>query len=116
MFPQRLARRVKRIAGKARLSEGLLPPKYPGMRLTPKRLLNFHLVRYQQARGHTRLLGYPLVLTMEANNICNLKCPYCFTGAGEVGRQRSTMPMPLYRKVMDELGDYALHVEFYNWG
>jgi len=99
-----------------RLASSVLPPPYPGMRLTAKRLLNFHLVRYQRARGHTKLLGYPLVVTLEATNVCNLKCPYCFTGAGEVARKRSMMPMPLFQRLMDELGAYMLHLEFYNWG
>jgi MoaA/NifB/PqqE/SkfB family radical SAM enzyme len=94
----------------------LQPPRYPGTRVTLRRLLNYHVNRYQHARGHTKLVGYPLVLCLEPINACNLKCPYCFTGAGEIGRKRSTMPMPLYRKIMDELGDYALRVEFFNWG
>src|SRR5262245_745534 len=62
-----------------------LPPPYPGMRLTAKRLANFYLVQYQHRRGHTRLRGAPLILTVEATNVCNLGCPYCFTGAGERG-------------------------------
>jgi MoaA/NifB/PqqE/SkfB family radical SAM enzyme len=86
------------------------------MRVTPKRLLNYHVVRYQHARGHVRLRGYPLTLTLEATNVCNLGCPACFTGAGEVGRKQAAMPMPLFQKIMDELGDYALNLEFYNWG
>lgn len=92
------------------------PPMWPGMRLTPKRLLNYWMVRYQWWRGHVKLRGYPLVLTLEANSACNLRCPHCFTGVGEVGRERSLMPMPLYQKIIDELGDYALHVELHNWG
>jgi len=92
------------------------PPRYPGLRLTPKRLLNYWAVKYQRAHGHTRLLGYPLSLTFEATNVCNLRCPHCFTGAGEVGRERSMMSMELYRRLLDELGDYALQMDFYNWG
>ena len=89
---------------------------WPGLRLTPKRLLNYWSVKYQRAHGHTELLGYPLSLTFEATNVCNLRCPYCFTGAGEVGRERTMMPMELYRRLLDELGDYALQIDFYNWG
>lgn len=68
------------------------------------------------SRGHTKLRGYPPVLTIESTNVCNLRCPFCFTGAGEVGRQVSMIPLPLYEKVLNELGDYLLHLEFYNWG
>jgi radical SAM protein with 4Fe4S-binding SPASM domain len=62
------------------------------------------------------LRGYPLSLTFEATNVCNLRCPYCFTGAGEQGRIRSMMPLDLYHRLLDELGDYALEIDFYNWG
>ena len=92
------------------------PPMWPGMRLTPKRLLNYQLVQYQRSHGHTKLFGRPLVLTLEATNVCNLKCPACFTGVGEVTRVRGIMPMERYRSLIDELGDYALLLEFYNWG
>ena len=106
-------------AVRARLAFALaqrVPPNYPGMRLTPKRLANYYLVKYQHRRGHTRLRGYPLILTVEATNVCNLRCPYCFTGAGERGRSRSMMAMPLFRRIIDEVGDYVLHMEFYSWG
>jgi len=92
------------------------PPHYPGLKLTPKRLLNYQTVRYQRARGHTKLRGYPFFLTFEATNVCNLHCPYCFTGAGEQGRARSMMSLDLYGRLLDELGDYALQIDFYNWG
>ncbi len=89
---------------------------WPGTRLAPKRFLNYQMVQYQRARGHTRLYGRPLVLTLEATNVCNLKCPFCFTGVGEVTRERSMMSMERYRKLIDDLGDYAMLLEFYNWG
>lgn len=104
------------LAGVARLYHAARPPSLPGLRLTPTRLLNYHLVNYQRSHGHTKLRGHPLILTLEATNVCNLHCPHCFTGAGEVGRERSAMPMDVYRRMIDELGDYALMLDFYNWG
>ena len=35
----------------ARLREALTPPAYPGVRLTPKRVLNLYLNRWQEARN-----------------------------------------------------------------
>jgi organic radical activating enzyme len=99
-----------------RLKAELQPPVYEGARITPRRLLNAYLVRYQHARGDIKLRGYPLVLTIESTNACNLRCPYCFTGAGEDGRPKSMLQLPLYERVLDEVGDYLWQVEFYNWG
>ena len=94
----------------------LKPPSYPGTRLTPQRLLNLYVVRWQRNRIRTQLSGYPLVLTIEPTNVCNLKCPYCFTGAREVGRDRSMLDMQMYRGVLDELGGRLFQIELYNWG
>lgn len=105
-----------RVTGLQRVYRALRPPPYPGLRLTWRRFLNYQIVRLQYARGHTKLFGRPYVLTVEATNVCNLHCPYCFTGASEVGRERSMMSLELFQQVMDELGDTALYVEFYNWG
>ncbi len=92
-----------------------LPP-FAGARITPKRLLNLYVVRFQRMRAHTKLSGYPLILTVEPANACNLGCPYCFTGAGDVSRKRARFPLPLYRRLIDELGDYLFQVELHNWG
>jgi len=95
---------------------GLLPTAYPGMRLTRKRLLNYWRSRYEMWRGVERVRAYPLVLTVEATNVCNLRCPQCFTGVGELGREKSMLHVEDFRRLIDELGDHLLQVEFYNWG
>lgn len=92
------------------------PPEYPGTRLTPRRLFNLYLVRFQKSRGHVRLYGSPIKLTIESTNACNLRCPYCFTGAGEIGRDKAMLQVPLYKKALDELAPGLFLVEFYNWG
>ncbi|MCI0855097.1 MAG: radical SAM protein [Chloroflexi bacterium] len=96
--------------------EFLRRPPYPGTKVTLKRLLNLYLVRFQRMRAHEKLLGYPLMLTIEAANVCNLACPGCFTGVGDVSRTKGHFPMPLYERIMDELGDYLFQVELHNWG
>ncbi len=91
-------------------------PQYRYAKVTPRRLLNLYLVRFQKMRAQEKVLGYPVVLTIESANICNLACPYCFTGAGEVSRTRGHFPLPLYERLMNELGSYLFEVELHNWG
>jgi pyruvate-formate lyase-activating enzyme len=91
-------------------------PRHVGARLTLRKLLNLYLLRWEYERGYTVVRSHPMKLTVEAANVCNLRCPACFTGAGEVGRVRSMMTVELYRKLLDELGDYLFELEFYNWG
>ncbi len=105
-----------RRTGAHRAYLALRPPRYPGLKLTARRFLNYYLVKVQRARGNIKVLGFPISLTFEATNVCNLNCPYCFTGDGEVGRKRTMMPMDMYQRLIDELGDHALLIDFYNWG
>jgi MoaA/NifB/PqqE/SkfB family radical SAM enzyme len=85
-------------------------------RLTPKRLANLYRARWEHRRGRTRLRSYPVKLTIEATNICNLSCPGCYTGIGDIGRARGHLSLELWHRLLDELGDYLFEVEFYNWG
>ena len=92
------------------------PPDYEGARLTSKRLWNFYRARWAHYRLHTRVGAVPVKLTLEPTSVCNLECPACFTGAGEVGRARRPMSLDCYRLLLAELGDRLLQIEFYNWG
>ena len=113
---RRLLRRITTHPRYAELRQNLQLPEYAGTRFTARRVLNLYLARWESARGRTRLWSRPTKLTVEATNICNLECPACFTGAGDLGRPRSHLSLDLYRQVLAELGPYLLEVEFYNWG
>ncbi|HJQ83767.1 MAG TPA: radical SAM protein [Candidatus Binatia bacterium] len=103
--------------GRLRAARELLaPPGFDRYRLTPRKLLNLWLARWEEHRGRTRLRSRPWKLTVEASNLCNLQCPACFTGVDELGRPRGSLPVDLYRKLLDELGPYLFELEFYNWG
>ena len=115
-LPVRALRKIGAYNAASQVGGLFRPPQYAGLRLTPKRLLNLYLVRHQRSRGHTKLRGHPLVLTIESCNVCNLRCPHCFTGSREVGRAASMIPFALYERVLSELGDYLLHIELHNWG
>ena len=92
------------------------PPPWEGYQLTLRRMANLLLQRLEHRFGRTQLWSKPCKLTVEATNICNLRCPACFTGAGEEGRARAHMSLELFLQLLDELGPYLLECEFYNWG
>jgi pyruvate-formate lyase-activating enzyme len=92
-----------------------LPP-LGGYRLTPRRRRNLYLNRLEYLRGRTTLRSYPTRLVVEPASACNLRCPYCLTGAGEVGRPRGIMTLELYHRLLDELGDYLFEIEAFQWG
>ena len=92
------------------------PPQAPRARLTAKRLANLYLARLEHARGAIHLRSLPTKLTIEPVNVCNLRCPACFTGIGAVGRPRSLMSLDLYRQLLRELGDTLFELELCNWG
>ncbi|MEO8601006.1 MAG: radical SAM protein [bacterium] len=98
------------------LREFVTLPAWEGYTLTPRRLANLYLLRLEHRLGRTQLRSRPVKLTVEATNICNLRCPGCFTGVGEVGRARSHMSLDFYRTLLDELSPTLLELEFYNWG
>jgi MoaA/NifB/PqqE/SkfB family radical SAM enzyme len=100
---------------RARARSFRFPPEFPCQR-TLRRRLNLWLSSWEYARVQTRLRSLPYILNIEPTNTCNLRCPFCFTGAGGLGRARSSMPLALYRKLLDELGDYVILLKAYGWG
>jgi pyruvate-formate lyase-activating enzyme len=93
-----------------------LPPHHGFYRLTPRRLANLYLTRLEYLLGRKRLRSSPIKLTVESTNTCNLRCPACFSGAGETGRARGAMAPELYARLLRELGPYLFEIEFHNWG
>ena len=92
------------------------PPDYPGARMTRKRLANCYRNRWEMRSQEVRLRSYPLKLTVEPINTCNLGCPACFTGDGQTSRPRTGMPLEVYQRLLEEMGDTLWQIEFCNWG
>jgi len=62
------------------------------------------------------LLGKPYWLTVDPTNFCQLKCPFCPTGAGRGVRDKATLSREHFRHLMDALGPALIHIDFMNWG
>lgn len=84
--------------------------------MTLRKLINFCAIEYAFFRRQTVVKGYPYELLIEPTNICQLKCPLCFTGAGKSGRAKGFMEFELYKKIINTLSPYAFHVFLHLWG
>ena len=84
--------------------------------LTPRRLLNYLLVRLEMKLGRTSLISRPYELCVDASNRCNLQCPFCPTGRRETGRGKGNISYATFAAIVDELAPNAFTLELYNWG
>ncbi len=111
-------RAVARLRWMTQTLRGLFayPSGFEGTRVTPRRMLNLSLNRWEHRHARTTLRSYPIKLIVEVTNVCNLRCPACFTGDGQQGRVRGHLSMERWRRLIDELGPYLWRVEFCNWG
>lgn len=70
----------------------------------------------QKFLGQCHLYYYPCALTVETGNICNLQCPLCPTGQNRTDERKGFLSLEIYKKVIDELGDYLTCIYLFNWG
>lgn len=82
----------------------------------PIKLKNLISVKLSKFFKLPRVRGMPLTLMLEPANYCNLKCPLCPTGAGLLKRKKAAMSFNDFKKILDELGPYVIHLRLWNWG
>ena len=81
-----------------------------------EKLRNFLIVEEQKRLKTEYVSGYPYWLTLDPSNLCNLQCPFCPTGQKRDSRTKGVMAYDDFKKIMDELGRYLIHIDFCNWG
>jgi radical SAM protein with 4Fe4S-binding SPASM domain len=88
--------------------------------ITPKRLWNVAKVVTSYALSNIAKrdirMGRPFVLMVEPTNFCNLKCPLCPSGNGEMTRPRGMMELKYFEKVLVEQADHLLLLMLWNQG
>lgn len=84
--------------------------------LIRKKIGNYNLIEEQKQRRAIVLEGYPYWMTIDPANSCNLECPLCPTGQRRGSRAVSSIKMDLADRIIDELGEYLIHIDFCNWG
>ncbi len=66
--------------------------------------------------GRPVIMGYPFMMMLEPTNICNLRCPLCITGSKLMTREDGIMEIANFKKLMDETGDYLVHLTLWSQG
>ena len=83
---------------------------------TFKQKLNLIRANIQFERKEVFINNYPVKLTIDPCNFCNLRCELCPVGTKAPGRQQSMMSFDLFKKIMDECGKYLWEIDLFNWG
>ena len=94
-------------------SLGLLTAPY----VTPRKLANAVQCELERLHRNTRPRALPYVAIVDVSSACNLKCPYCPTGnRRQGGRSSSLIDVSSVRTLIDEMGDYLVTANLFNWG
>lgn len=85
--------------------------------LTPAKIANLLRCEVEKRRRTARVRSYPYAATLDVTNLCNLRCPYCPTGAQrDAGRDPRIMPLSIVDRLLEEVGDYLISANLFNWG
>jgi radical SAM protein with 4Fe4S-binding SPASM domain len=60
--------------------------------------------------------GWPLHMQLELTSFCELQCPVCPTGTGELVRTAKGIDVNLVEQLMSEVGQYLLTLSLWGWG
>ncbi len=66
--------------------------------------------------GRPGIKGMPVAVGAELTNNCNLKCPECSAGSGQMKRSRGFMSDDLFDKLISELEPFLYNVNLYFQG
>lgn len=80
-----------------------------------KKITNWLLAESSVVFKPGRPWGFPTILQVEPTSRCNLRCKLCPVGTG-LGRPVGDMDLPMFRRIIDELGEYLLLIMFWDWG
>jgi len=83
---------------------------------TWKKICNLLLVETEWLLRRQILRGRPYILFIDPTNVCNLRCPLCPTGTGDLGRRAGMLKYECFTQIIDRFAPYAYEVNLYNWG
>lgn len=66
--------------------------------------------------GSGRVAGAPVTLSVEPCAVCQLRCPECVLGSGQLKRSRKFIDFELYKKLIDQNRDTLCYLTLYFQG
>ncbi|HOH74357.1 MAG: SPASM domain-containing protein [Paludibacteraceae bacterium] len=89
-------------------------------KLTIKRLINYILLRLEYFISYSSKTPFihakPFAASIEPANYCNLQCPECPTGMGAIQKEATTLPFPLFKKMINPLLPELFYLNLYFQG
>jgi MoaA/NifB/PqqE/SkfB family radical SAM enzyme len=83
---------------------------------TPRKWANLARVESERKLRRIQLKGHPYLLIIDPCNYCNLRCPLCPTGVGELGRPQAFLSFEHFQKYFDPFAPYLFEAYLHNWG
>lgn len=80
------------------------------------KFLNYLRMRVDYGQMRTTVRSQPYVVRVEPIGKCNLHCPLCPTGAGEVDRGAGAMSADVLDAILTRCGRHALYANLWIWG
>lgn len=71
---------------------------------------------YSLLTGHAVVWGAPPILMIEPTNLCNLRCPQCVTGSGQLRRKQGIMPMEDFTRIICEVENSLMFLMLFYCG
>ncbi|MGD9346342.1 MAG: hypothetical protein PVH84_10790, partial [Candidatus Aminicenantes bacterium] len=80
-----------------------------------RKLINWIRVESSLLFKPERPWGWPTHLQIEPTNLCNLQCRLCPVTEG-LRRAKGHMTLDLFKRFIDETGDYVFLIILWDWG
>jgi radical SAM protein with 4Fe4S-binding SPASM domain len=107
-------RAVRSLAtGRVRMEFDRIPLVYE--RVPLRKLLNWLRVETSMMVRPGSPWGQPTHLQVEPSSLCNLRCPACRVVTG-LGRKGALMELDLFKKIVDEAGQWLFLISLWGWG
>ena len=81
-----------------------------------RKLWNLARVELQLRLVRKTVWGSPYEWEIDTTNICQLKCPLCHTGLGNIHREKGVMSFDVFTGVVDQIKDSCIWLTLYSWG